>query len=459
MPLNKVNADSIADGTVIASDIADGTITFGKIASGTIKANNIGAGQITGNLIATGQITGNLIATGQITGNLLTANCVSGNNIVANTISNTAIQTGAIENYSRDQYLSINRNKLINGDMRIDQRYSGANTVIPAYTATYVMDRWFGNAQPDASKFSMQQVNSANTSASNYEANSAPSGFANSLKANSTTALSVSTGEIYFVAQRIEGFNSYRLGWGAAGAKTVTLSFWVKSSVTGTLGGSIVNSANDYCYPFTYSIVAANTWEQKFVTIIGATAGSWKTDINIGIQINFALAIGSSYTATAGAWTSSANIFGATGQTNVLATRGNTWYLTGVQFEVGSTATNFEFRHMNTELSMCQRYYWKVSADGSGIAGFGSGQCTGSTNANIIFSYPVTMRTAPTITQGGTYTLNFGAGNSAVSSFTAYTSSGYGRIDCAITGATTGYGAAGWLTNGTSNFISGSAEL
>jgi hypothetical protein len=232
-------------------------------------------------------------------------------------------------------------------------------------------------------------MNSANTSASNYEASSAPSGYANSMKVSSTTALSVSTGEIYFVAQRIEGFNTYRLGWGAAGAKTVILSFWVKSSVTGTLGGSVHNSANDYCYPFTYSIVAANTWEQKFVTITGATSGAWKTDENMGIQINFALATGSSYRATPGAWTGTANIFGATGQTNVLASQGNTWYLTGVQFEVGSTATNFEFRHYNTELAMCQRYYNFCD--------------TGyfPNTVGMMQFFKVTMRAVPTVTWAG----------------------------------------------------------
>jgi hypothetical protein len=344
-------------------------------------------------------------ANGRFSNTALTGT-ITGSQISSNTIANTNIQTGAIENYSRDQYLSINRNKIINGDMKVDQRKVGANTVIPAYTATYVMDRWFGNAQPNASKFSMQQMESANSSTSNYEANSAPNGYTNSMKVNSTTAMSVSTGEIYYVAQRIEGYNTYRLGWGAAGAKTVTLSFWVKSSVTGTLGGSIVNSANDYCYPFSYTIVAANTWEQKFITITGATSGTWKTDFNIGIQINFALATGSSYTATAGSWTSSANIFGATGQTNVLASQGNTWYLTGVQFEVGGTASNFEYRHYQTELAMCQRYYQKsypvgtapgtsfdqsyqnpIYAQGTGNYGFQCGR-----------QFPVALRATPTFT-------------------------------------------------------------
>jgi hypothetical protein len=400
------------------------TLNVGQTLVATINASGI--------LSNTGAIM--VAANGRFSNSALTGT-ITGSQISSNTVANTNIQTGAIENYSRDQYLSINRNKLINGDMRIDQRYSGANTVIPAYTATYVMDRWFGNAQPDASKFSMQQVNSANTSASNYEANSAPSGFANSLKANSTTALSVSTGEIYYVAQRIEGFNSYRLGWGAAGAKTVTLSFWVKSSVTGTLGGSIVNSANDYCYPFTYSIVAANTWEQKFVTITGATAGSWKTDFNIGIQINFALATGSSYTATAGAWTSSANIFGATGQTNVLATRGNTWYLTGVQFEVGAAATNFEFRHMNTELAMCQRYYWKC-ADSVGQS------LSGTNITRTPMTVPTTMRTAPTLDSSASFTVGTG-------------SAGTPALFSAASAPTTGN--AVWLYNSSGNWSTGTS--
>jgi hypothetical protein len=354
------------------------------------------------------------IANTQITGTL------TGSQISSNTVANTNIQTGAIENYSRDQYLSINRNKIINGDMKIDQRYFGANTVIPAYTATYVMDRWFGNAQPNASKFSMQQMESANTSSSNYEASSAPSGYTNSMKVNSTTAMSVSTGEIYFVAQRIEGYNTYRLGWGAAGAKSVTLSFWVKSSLTGTFGGSLVNSANDYCYPFTYTIVAANTWEQKFITIAGPTAGTWKKDYNIGIQINFALATGSSYTATAGSWTGTANIFGATGQTNVLASQGNTWYLTGVQFEVGSTASNFEFRPFSTELQLCQRYCQSVSRDNPLVGARVFGTIFNSSRAWLTYFPPTTLRASPTVSypsvSGGALDV-VGVGNS---SFTSY---------------------------------------
>ena len=452
-------------GTIIADKIQTEnsflTLNVGQTLVATINVSGILSNTGTIMVAANGRFSNSALS-GTITGTQLAANSVNSTIIAANTISNTNIQTGAIENYSRDQYLSINRNKLINGDMRIDQRYSGANTVIPAYTATYVMDRWFGNAQPDASKFSMRQMNSANTSASNYEASSAPSGYANSMKVSSTTALSVSTGEIYYVAQRIEGFNSYRLGWGAAGAKTVTLSFWVKSSVTGTLGGSVHNSANDYSYPFTYSIVAANTWEQKFITITGATSGSWKTDFNTGIQINFALATGSSYTATAGSWTGTANIFGATGQANVLAAQGNTWYLTGVQFEVGATATNFEFRHINTELSMCQRYFYLTNTSGSqvNIAQWGAAYST--TAARITIGFKVTMRSAPTsiVVGSGTFVLDdfVGGGNvTGISFYEAVTNQG--TVNATVASGLTQYRSYALLCPAAGTGIGFNAEL
>jgi hypothetical protein len=441
-------------GQIIISNIkTDSDNTFSILANtgAVLFSANLANGITTGipnNSIANTQIIS--VANTKITGT------ITGSQISSNTVANTNIQTGAIENYSRDQYLSINRNKLINGDMRIDQRYAGANTVIPAYTATYVMDRWFGNAQPNASKFSMQQVNSANTSASNYESSSAPSGYANSMKVNSTTAMSVSTGEIYYVAQRIEGFNSYRLGWGAAGAKATTLSFWVKSSLTGTFGGSVVNSANDYCFPFSYTIVAANTWEQKFVSIPGPTSGSWKTDFNIGIQINFALATGSSYTATAGSWTGTANIFGATGQTNVLASQGNTWYLTGVQFEVGSTATNFEFRHQGTELAMCQRYYFKLMTSGNdGAIGSGYNDTTSTTYDFVKF--PVTMRANPTLSASGLKITGVYSPSLTINSTIVGTDSAT-LISTTGSGVTAGQGHLLTLNSSTA-YLQGTAEL
>lgn len=339
------------------------------------------------------------------------------------------------------------KNRIINGAMVIDQRNAGAS--FAQTNGAYNLDRWYGisfTGGATTGKYTVQQ---------NAGSVTPPVGFSKYLGITSSTATSTSSSDIYLISQPIEGYNIADLNWGTVNAKTVTLSFWVYSSATGTFGGALKGGQN---YPFTYTISAANTWEYKTVTITGSTSGTWQSTNNSGVEVVFQLQVGSSYTATAGSWTSS-TLYGASGCVNLLNNSGATFYITGVMLEVGTQATTFDYRSIGTELQLCQRYYWKVSGDGASIGGFGSGQCANSTTANIIFSYPVTMRTAPTISLGGTYTVNFGGGNSTVSSITAYTSSGYGRFDAAITGATTGYGAAGWLTNGTSNFVAGSAEL
>ena len=343
---------------------------------------------------------------------------------------------------------SLMKNRIINGAMVIDQRNAGASVTNVASATTYTLDRWLYYAS-QASKFTIQQ---------NAGSVTPPVGYTKYLGVTSLSAYTVGSGEIFQLGQYIEGFNTADLAWGTANAKTVTLSFQVYSSLTGTFGGALRNSASDRSYPFTFTVSSANTWTSISVTIAGDTSGTWVTDNGIGIRFTFGLGMGSSFSGTAGSW-ASANYISATGATSVVGTNGATFYITGVQLEVGSSVTGYEYRLYNQELSACQRYYWKVSGDGASIGGFGSGQCANTTTANIIFSYPVTMRTAPTIAQGGTYTINFGSGNSTVSAITAYTSSGYGRFDATISGATTGYGAAGWLSNGTSNFITGSAEL
>jgi hypothetical protein len=349
-------------------------------------------------------------------------------------------------NSDTQQDLGISfKNRIINGAMVIDQRNAGAS-VTP--TTGYILDRWVLNASQN-SKFTFQQ---------NQNSVTPPAGFTNYLGATTASAVTVGASDYFALIQRIEGYNVADLGWGTANAKTVTLSFQIRSSLTGTFGGAIRNDSGGRCYPFSYTVSSANTWTTISVTIAGDTSGTWLTTNGSGVEVWFNLGAGSTFSGTAGAWTSS-NIVAPTGSVSVVGTNGATFYLTGVMLEVGTQATTFDYRSYGTELSLCQRYYWKVSGDGASIGGFGSGQCASTVTANIIFSYPVTMRTAPTIAQGGTYTINFGAGNSTVSSITAYTSSGYGRLDATISGATTGFGAAGWLTNGTSNFITGSAEL
>jgi hypothetical protein len=343
---------------------------------------------------------------------------------------------------------SIMKNRIINGAMVISQ-YNGTSSASLDNTKNqYYIDRWAIQNDAGTAVFSYQKVTTA------------PTGFNNSLKITVTTANgSLSATNKSQIYQPIEGFNFADLGWGTADAKTITISFWVQSSVTGTFGGALNNESQNRSYPFTYTISTANTWEQKSVTIAGDTTGTWTGATNaIGVYVNFSLGAGTSRSGTAGAWNSNWNT-SATGATNLLATNGATFLITGVQLEVGSSATGFEYVNYQTSLVNCQRYYWKISGDGSGIGGFGSGQCANSTTANIIYSNPVTMRTAPTMAISGTYSVNFGSTGSTVSAITGYTNTTTGRIDCTISGATTGYGAAGYFTNGTSNFISGSAEL
>ena len=278
------------------------------------------------------------------------------------------------------------RNRIINGDMRIDQRNAGAS-VTPTDGA-FVTDRWkFGVSQ--ASKFTSQQSTTA------------PTGFTNSLLITSSSAYSIVAGDYFNFQQRIEGFNTADLAWGTASASAVTLSFWVRSSLTGTFGGALSNSSSNRSYPFTYTISSANTWEQKSVTIAGDTSGTWATNNSIGILASFGFGVGSTYSGTAGSW-AGAYYLSATGATSVVGTNGATFYITGVQLEKGSTATSFDYRPYGTELALCQRYYYKIQATAADSP-FSMGSVTTTTLADIIVPFPVSMRTNPTaLEQTGT---------------------------------------------------------
>jgi hypothetical protein len=248
-------------------------------------------------------------------------------------------------NISADNSLGF-RNRIINGDMRIDQRNAGAAVTINTGSNTYTLDRWVAAGAATDGVFTVDQVTDA------------PTGFVNSTKITVTTAdASIGADQSYLFFQFIEGNNVADLAWGNANAQTITLSFWVRSSLTGTFGGALNNSANNRGYPFTYSISAANTWEYKTITIAGDTSGTWLTDTGRGIALRFQIGAGSDRIATAGSWTGTSNIFGATGATNIISTLNADWYITGVQLEVGSVATPFERRPFGTELALCQRYY------------------------------------------------------------------------------------------------------
>jgi hypothetical protein len=284
------------------------------------------------------------------------------------------------------------KNRIINGAMVIDQRNAGAS-VTPTGDV-YTVDRWKA-FMTQASKYSVRQ---------NAGSVTPPVGFSNYLGITSTSAYSVGSTDYFMLSQAIEGFNTADLGWGTANAKTVTLSFQAYSSLTGTFGGVIQNSANTRNYPFSYSIPTANTWTTVSITIAGDTTGTWIGATNdTGINLRFSLGMGSTYSGTAGAWTGTSNIFSATGATSVVGTNGATFYITGVQLEKGSTATSFDYRPYGTELALCQRYYAKTfpqnvaPANGLGTNYF-LGYSPNSTNPSTIWKFPVTMRSAPTLT-------------------------------------------------------------
>jgi hypothetical protein len=336
------------------------------------------------------------------------------------------------------------KNRIINGDFRIDQRNAGAS-VTPADGA-YTLDRWQAGLT-QASKFSVQRSTVA------------PTGFTNSLLVTSLSAYSVLTGDLFRVSHYIEGFNTSDLGWGAAGAQTVTLSFWVRSSLTGTFSGSLMNSAVNRAYPFTYSISAANTWEQKSVTIAGDTSGTWLTDNGIGIRVGFSLGAGSTYSGTAGAW-ASALYTSATGATSLVGTNGATFYITGVQLEQNTSATPFERRLYNQELANCQRYYWK-RLDTSSNTAFATVACYSASDARGAISY-TQMRTAPAISFGGSFFVQVsGAIQPTVTSANMNSSlmtDQTALIVAATSGLTTGQAGVLIRASGTC-FIDASAEL
>jgi len=288
------------------------------------------------------------------------------------------------------------KNRIINGAMVIDQRNAGAS-VTPTTDGTFSVDRWRCGLSV-TSKFSVQQ---------NAGSVTPPAGFTNYLGVTSLSGYTVGLSENFRISQSIEGFNTADLGWGTVNAQTVTLSFWVRSSLgPGTFGGAIKNSAETRVYPFNYSISASNTWEYKTITIPGDTTGTWVGATNgNGLGVHFSLGTGATVSGTAGAW-QGGNLFSATSAVSVVGTNTATWYITGVQLEKAPQATAFDYRDYGRELIMCQRYYEK-SYDLDAVPGTNSlpGLTYASVGSNLVpnaygfmtMVFRVTKRAIPTM--------------------------------------------------------------
>ncbi len=293
---------------------------------------------------------------------------VSGESITFadNSVQTTAAKVGMV-------------NRIINGSMVLDQRNAGAS--ITADNTTFSVDR-FKMLASVASKFTSQQ---------NAGSVTPPTGFINYAGYTSSSAYSVGAAEVFAVQQNIEGLNIFDFGWGTASAQSITLSFWVRASLTGTYSVVFKNSAANRSYVASYTVSASNTWEQKTITIAGDTSGTWLTTSGIGLRLYFTLAAGSAQVGSAGSW-QAADLYGVTGGISVVGTNGATFYITGVQLEKGSTATSFDYRPYTTELQLAQRYFEIASGGWQGPV-----YATDSDMA-VSVNYAVKKRANPTLT-------------------------------------------------------------
>ena len=291
---------------------------------------------------------------------------------------NTSQQVSFVNNVSMPNTFGF-KNRIINGAMAIDQRNSGSSYT-PTSSSPYTVDRWAGYSN-QAGKFTTQQVADA------------PAGFTYSTKITSSSAYSVQSNDYFSFSQQIEGYNVQDIAWGTVNSQYSTLSFWVKSSLTGSFGGSIQDSAEQVCFAFTYTIASANTWQHQTVTILpyAVVNGTWGRTNGSGCFVWFGLGAGSGRTqSVTNQWTSAQNLQ-PTGTTQVVATNGATIQFTGVQLEVGTQATSFDYRDYGRELMMAQRYYWQDANVNYRLALLDGGNAD---YPSLYITYPVPMRTA-----------------------------------------------------------------
>ena len=346
---------------------------------------------------------------------------------------------------------SFLRNRIINGDMRIDQRNSGAS-LTPTTDGQYTLDR-FQVYISQSSKFSVQQ---------NAGSVTPPAGFNYYAGITSLSSYTVGTNDYFCFVQNIEGYNIGDFAWGTANAKAITISFWVRSSLTGTFGGSIRNGAANYSYPFTYTISSANTWEQKTVNITAPTSGTWTSTNTSGLQLILGLGVGTANSGTAGAWTGS-SVLSVTSSTSIVGTNGATFYITGVQLEVGSTATPFERRMYGQELALCQRYLYHWDSSSNVYARVQTGVIFAANSVQVQINLPVVMRSAPTLESYSTASTFRIVSNGSVFNASSITTTESNNIvlglNFGFTGGTGGNCAWVSANNSSSAYLNLSAEL
>jgi hypothetical protein len=415
-----------------ASDYTASNGTSVVLASACLSGDIVEFIVISGGSVAvTGITVGSTVISGGSTGRVLYDNAGLVGEIAAGTSGNVLTSNGTSwSSATAAPTYGYQRNRIINGSMVIDQRNAGASGTAIGYT----IDRWLYSASQTSKGTWGQNLNSVTTAVS----------FPNYLGFQSSSAYSVAAGDYFAFTQYIEGYNFADFGFGTASAQTITLSFSVYSSLTGTFGGALRNFAGTRSYPFSYSIPTASTWTSISVTIPGDTSGTWVGNTNAGaIILHLSFGVGSTFSGTTGSW-SGGNYISATGAVSVVGTNGATFYATGVQFEAGSLATPFERLPYGETLLLCQRYYWSlgraVATGGATAAGYGF-------TALLPMEFKVTMRTTPSVA--------FPLGSNG--NITAAGATNIGPGGCDLYVATNG--AAANYFNATWNSGTASAEL
>ena len=351
------------------------------------------------------------------------------------------------------------RNLIINGNMSIDQRNSGSAVTGISNTSNYIPDR-----------FQIRVDGSGSGRMTGQQVTDAPTNFKNSLKITvTTTDASPTASEGYAVRQSIEGQNITQLNFGTANAQSITVSFYVKSSLTGDFSLNIGNGSSNRWYGALYTINTADTWERKTVTISGDTTGTWSSDNSSGLVLIFGLGGGSSRTVTPDTWqTGSGTQTFTTGATNLFATSSATWQVTGVQLEVGTSASDFEFLPYDVNLQRCMRYF-ETLAGGNAVIGYGYG--SGSDTARTMWQFKVQKRTTPSMSDSYStsrqYRINFTATDGTAVNQNSSNTPGFGNITISNSGymnlsgfSSIGGGHNGFLIyNNSTTLLSADAEL
>lgn len=361
MPIQQITTGIIADGAVVATDIANGTVTGPKLGANSVSSNNIVS--------------------------------VLGSAITANTVANSAFQTGSVENYlnAGGRPLS-NRNLIFNGAMQIAQRNTSV-TGITTNDSILTADRW-KITSGSLGTWTMNVVNDGPTS----------TGLTKSSNLICTTAqTSPPSGSYLLFKQDMEGQMLQSIKKGTPGAEQVTVSFWVKSSNTGTFIAEMRDNDNSRACSRSFTINSANTWEKETITFPADTTGQLDNDNARSMELAFWFGAGSEYSGgtlqTTWGASAGADNTRAAGQLNLANRAGNYIAFTGIQWEIGPVATPFEFEDVGTTLSKCQRYFINERIQGYGLSGF----CDTTTTAIFYLTFRQTMRGDPSLTALGTW--------------------------------------------------------